>query len=152
MAVRGLNKVMLIGHLGADPEMRYTPNGRAVTTFRIAVSRTWKDPNTGEQQQDTQWVRVVTWAQLAEFCARYLARGRQVYVEGRLQTRTWDTPDGSRRFITEVVAQDVILLGPPAAVPAAEERPEAAQAEVELPFIDEIGAYGEEPPEEPLPF
>ncbi|MGB9723954.1 MAG: single-stranded DNA-binding protein [Chloroflexia bacterium] len=152
MAVRGLNKVMLIGHLGADPEMRYTPNGRAVTTFRIAVSRTWKDPSTGEQQQDTQWVRIVTWAQLAETCARYLTKGRQVYVEGRLQTRTWDTPDGSRRSITEVVAQDVILLGPPAAVPEVEERPEAARAEAELPFIDEIGMYGEEPSEEPLPF
>ncbi len=152
MAVRGLNKVMLIGNLGADPEMRYTPNGRAVTTFRIAVSRTWKDPSTGEQQQDTQWVRIVAWAQLAEICARYLAKGRQVYVEGRLQTRTWDTPDGSRRSITEVVAQDVILLGPPAAIPGAEERPEVVRAEEELPFIDEIGTYGEEPPEEPLPF
>ncbi len=149
---RGLNKVMVIGHLGRDPEMRYTPTGRAVTTFRIAVSRTWKDPSTGEQQQDTQWVRVVAWAQLAEICARYLSKGRQVYIEGRLQTRTWDTPDGSRRSITEVVAQDVILLGPPAAAPGVEERPEAALAEVEPPFIDEIGMYGEAPSEEPLPF
>jgi single-strand DNA-binding protein len=141
MAVRGLNKVFLIGNLGADPEMRYTPSGRAVTTFRLAVSRTWKDPNTGEQQQDTQWFRVVAWAQLAEICNRYLTRGRQVFVEGRLQTRSWEGQDGTRRYVTEVVAQDVVLLG---AAPAVAE---------ELPAID-LGVPPEEglEEEEELPF
>lgn len=142
MAARGLNKVMLIGNLGADPEMRYTPNGRAVTTFRIAVNRTWKDPSSGEQQQDTQWVRIVTWANLAEICARYLSKGRQVYAEGRLQTRSWEGQDGTRRYMTEVVAQEVIILDRGAgAAPEAEpalpepgEGPEEGPGEEELPF------------------
>lgn len=110
MATRGLNKVLLIGNLGADPEMRYTPNGKAVTTFRIAVNRTWRDSN-GAQQDDTQWVRIVTWEKLAEICNRYLTKGRQVYIEGRLQTRSWEGQDGVRRYMTEVVAQDMIMLG-----------------------------------------
>jgi len=140
MASRGLNKVMLIGNLGADPEMRYTPTGKAVTTFRIAVNRTWKDSSTGEQRQDTQWVRIVTWTQLAEICARYLSKGRQVYVEGRLQTRSWEGQDGTRRYMTEVVAQEVILLdrrpGDAAeeAVSAGYEEFEEGMGEEELPF------------------
>ncbi|MBN1485237.1 MAG: single-stranded DNA-binding protein [Chloroflexia bacterium] len=109
MASRGLNKVMLIGNLGADPEMRYTPNGKAVTTFRIAVSRTWRDAS-GNQQEDTQWFRIVTWETLAEICNRYLTKGRSVYVEGRLQTRSWEGQDGIRRYMTEVVAQEMIML------------------------------------------
>lgn len=140
MAARGLNKVMLIGNLGADPEMRYTPAGRAVTTFRIAVNRTWKDPTSGEQQQDTQWVRIVAWAQLAEICARYLSKGRQVYIEGRLQTRSWETPDGSRRYMTEVVAQDMILL----------DRGAGAAPEAEVPFPEP--AELPEVTDEELPF
>jgi len=110
MASRGLNKVLLIGNLGADPEMRYTPSGKAVTTFRIAVNRMRRDSGSGEQQKDTQWFNIVAWEQLAEFCTRYLAKGRSVYVEGRLQTRSWDAPDGSKRYKTEVVAQEIILL------------------------------------------
>lgn len=142
MAARGLNKVMLIGNLGADPEMRYTPAGRAMTTFRLAVNRTWKDPTSGEQQQDTQWVRVVAWAQLAEICGRYLSKGRQVYVEGRLQTRSWETPDGIRRYMTEVVAQDVILL---------DRGGGALPPEAEMPF-PEVGDMVEEGGGEELPF
>lgn len=111
MASRGLNKVLLIGNLGADPEMRYTPSGKAVTTFRLAVNRTRRDQASGDQQRDTQWFTVVAWENLAEICNRYLSKGKQVYVEGRLQTRTWDKPDGSKGYATEVVAQEVILLG-----------------------------------------
>ena len=142
MASRGLNKVMLIGNLGADPEMRYTPSGKAVTTFRIAVNRTWKDQSSGEQQQDTQWIRVVAWAQLAEICARYLSKGRSVYVEGRLQTRSWDAQDGSKRYMTEVVAQDVILL----------ERAAGAAPEAEAAPVEPGESLGEGPTEEELPF
>jgi single-strand DNA-binding protein len=141
MASRGLNKVLLIGNLGADPEMRYTPSGKAVTTFRIAVNRTRRDAGSGEQQKDTQWFNVVAWEQLAEFCTRYLAKGRSVYVEGRLQTRSWDAPDGSKRYMTEVVAQEIILLdrapggAPEPGVPAGpEEGLEQPLAEDELPF------------------
>ncbi len=142
MASRGLNKVMLIGNLGADPEMRYTPSGKAVTTFRIAVNRTWKDPSSGEQQQDTQWFRVVAWTQLAEICARYLAKGRSVYVEGRLQTRTWDAQDGTKRYMTEVVAQDVVIL----------DRAAGAAPEGEAAPLDLGETLGEGPTEEELPF
>jgi single-strand DNA-binding protein len=143
MASRGLNKVMLIGNLGADPEMRYTPSGKAVTTFRIAVNRTWKDQSSGEQQQDTQWIRIVAWTQLAEICARYLSKGRSVYVEGRLQTRSWDAQDGSKRYMTEVVAQDVIIL---------DRAPGAAAPEVEAGPADLGEGFGEGPTGEELPF
>ena len=141
MASRGLNKVLLIGNLGADPEMRYTPSGKAVTTFRIAVNRTRRDQASGEQQKDTQWFNIVAWEQLAEFCTRYLAKGRSVYVEGRLQTRSWDAPDGAKRYMTEVVAQEIILLdrapagAPEAGGPAAGPEEDLGQpADEELPF------------------
>ena len=137
MASRGLNKVMLIGNLGADPEMRYTPSGKAVTTFRIAVNRTWRD-GSGEQQQDTQWFRIVTWTQLAEICNRYLSKGRQCFVEGRLQTRSWEGQDGARRYTTEVVAREVLLLGSrgeaAAGPPMGEPPPETGLEEDTLPF------------------
>lgn len=143
MAARGLNKVMLIGNLGADPEMRYTPSGKAVTTFRVAVNRTWRDSSSGQQQQDTQWFRIVTWEQLAEICARYLTKGRQVYVEGRLQTRSWDAADGTRRYTTEVVAQEVLMLGG---------RPADVPAEGEPDFPDFGEGFDEPYNEEELPF
>jgi len=120
MASRGLNKVLLIGNLGADPEMRYTPSGKAVTTFSVAVNRVRRDQASGDQQKDTQWFNVVAWEQLAEFCTRYLTKGRSVYVEGRLQNRSWDAPDGSKRYKTEVVAQEIILLDRPPAAGAPE--------------------------------
>lgn len=107
----GLNKVMLIGNLGADPEMRYTANGSAMTTFRLAVSRTFRSPE-GERRDETEWFSVVTWAQLAETIGQHLRKGRKVYVEGRLQTRSWDGPDGQKRYRTEVVANQVLYLDP----------------------------------------
>jgi single-strand DNA-binding protein len=89
---RGLNKVMIIGHLGRDPEMRYTPSGRPVTTFTVATTRTW-NTSEGERREETEWFNVVAWGSLAEICNQYLRKGHQVYVEGRLQTRRWDDPE-----------------------------------------------------------
>ena len=93
---RGLNKVMIIGHLGREPEMRYTPSGRPVTTFSVATSRSWTTSD-GERRNHTEWFNVVAWGSLAEICNQYLAKGQQVYIEGRLQTRRWDDDSGNRR-------------------------------------------------------
>jgi len=105
-----VNKVILIGNLGKDPELRYTLNGNAVTNFSIATSSAWKDKETGEKRQRTEWHRIIAWRGLAEICAEYLAKGQQVYVEGRLQTRSWEK-DGITRYITEIIASDVQFLG-----------------------------------------
>ena len=105
-----LNKVMVIGNLGADPEMRYTANGSAVTEFRVAVNRNYTT-NDGERREETEWFRIVTWNRLAETCSQYLSKGRQVYVEGRLRTRSWEGQDGVTRYTTEVIAQEVRFLG-----------------------------------------
>jgi len=105
-----LNKAMVIGHLGADPEMRYTANGNAVTTFNVATSRQFSGPD-GERREETEWFRVVTWNRLAETCSQYLTKGRLVYVEGRMQTRSWDGQDGQKRYTTELIAQEVKFLG-----------------------------------------
>jgi single-strand DNA-binding protein len=105
-----LNKAMIIGNLGRDPEMRYTPNGQAVTQFTVAVNRNYKDAN-GEWKEETEWFRVVAWAALAERTAEYLRKGRKVYVEGRLQTRTYEK-DGQKHYSTELVANTVTALDP----------------------------------------
>ena len=104
-----LNKCMIIGNLGRDPEMRYTPNGQAVTQFTVAVNRNFKGQN-GEWQEETEWFRVVAWGPLAERTAEYLRKGRKVYVEGRLQTRQWEDREGQKRYTTELVAQTVTAL------------------------------------------
>lgn len=106
---RGLNKVLLIGNLGRDPEMRYTPNGRAVTSFSLATSRSWLTSN-GERREATEWFNVVAWGNLAEICSQYLQRGSKVYVEGRLQTRRWENAEGQPCYRTEVVANEMIIL------------------------------------------
>src|SRR5215211_37874 len=107
---KDLNKVMLTGHLGADPEMRYTSQGSAVTTFRVASGRRWKSAD-GVDHDDTEWFRVVAWDKLGEICNQYLTKGTRVYVEGRLQTRNWDDKNtGEKRYMTEVIAQDMIIL------------------------------------------
>jgi single-strand DNA-binding protein len=104
--VADLNKVMLIGNLGRDPEMRFTANGSAVTTFTVATNRSYPKPD-GEWEKETEWFNVVTWNQLAERCSQNLQKGSRVYVEGRLQTRSWDGQDGQRHYRTEVVANAV---------------------------------------------
>lgn len=106
----GVNKVILVGHLGADPDMRYTPSGQGVCELRLATSESWNDKN-GQRQERTEWHRVVVWGKRAEICSKYLAKGRQVYVEGRIQTRNYDDKDGNKRYITEVIANDVQFLG-----------------------------------------
>jgi single-strand DNA-binding protein len=106
---RGLNKVMIIGNLGRDPEMRYTPNGKPVTSFSVAVSRTYMKPE-GERTEVTDWFNVVAWGRLAEICSQYLTKGSMVYVEGRLETRSWEGDNGQKHYRTEVVANDVNIL------------------------------------------
>ncbi|MDY6876902.1 MAG: single-stranded DNA-binding protein [Chloroflexota bacterium] len=107
---RGLNKVMVIGSVERDPEMRYTPSGRPVTSFSVATTRSWTNSE-GERCEETEWFNVVAWGNLAEICKQYLCKGRQVYVEGRLQTRSWEDQEGRKRFCTELVANEMILLG-----------------------------------------
>jgi single-strand DNA-binding protein len=107
---RGLNKVMIIGNLGRDPEMRFTPSGRPVTSFTVATSRMWNSPD-GERHEETEWFNVVAWGKLAETCKQYLVKGQQVYVEGRLQTRRWEDQEGRKHFSTEIVADRMIMLG-----------------------------------------
>ena len=106
---RGLNKVMIIGRLGRDPEMRYTPSGRPVTTFSVATSRSW-NTSEGGRRTETEWFNVVAWSNLAEICKQHLSKGRLVYIEGRLQTRQWDDPEGNKHSSTEIVANEMIML------------------------------------------
>lgn len=107
---RGLNKVMIIGRLGREPEMRYTPSGRPVTNFPVATSRNWVTSE-GERRVETEWFNVVAWGNLAEICKQHLNKGQQVYIEGRLQTRHWEDPEGNKHVSTEIVANEMIMLG-----------------------------------------
>lgn len=107
--MRGLNRVEIMGNLGLDPEMRYTPGGKSVTTFRVAVNRKWRGGD-GQPQESVEWFRVVAWGALGETCNQYLTKGAPVYIDGRLQTRTYEAADGNTRYITEVVAREMILL------------------------------------------
>ncbi|MGB2954396.1 MAG: single-stranded DNA-binding protein [Anaerolineales bacterium] len=106
---RGLNKVMLIGRLGHEPEMRYTPSGRPLTKFQLAVNRSWKSAD-GEKKTETEWFNVVTWGKLAEICNQYLSKGQQVYIEGRLHTRQWQDEEGGNHSSVEVIAQEMLML------------------------------------------
>ena len=106
---RGLNKVMIIGHLGRDPEMRYTPSGKPVTTFTVAVSRSWNSGD-GERHSETEWFNIVAWGNLAETCKQYLSKGQQVYIDGRLQTRKWEDKEGQTHSSVEVVANEMTML------------------------------------------
>ncbi|MCG3202689.1 MAG: Single-stranded DNA-binding protein [Gammaproteobacteria bacterium] len=108
---RGINKVILIGNLGGDPEVKYTASGSAVTNVTIATSENWKDKTTGENQERTEWHRVVFFGKLAEIAGEYLRKGSQVYVEGRLQTRKWQDKEGQDRYTTEIVVNDMQMLG-----------------------------------------
>jgi single-strand DNA-binding protein len=106
-----VNKVIIVGNLGADPEMKYTQNNTPVTNFRIATTDVWTDRQTNERQERTEWHRIVAWGRLGEICSQYLRKGKQVYIEGRLQTREWEDRDGNKRYTTEIVAQNMQMLG-----------------------------------------
>lgn len=133
----GLNRIMVIGNLGTDPEMRYTPSGNPVTSFRLAVSRTYTTSD-GERRDETEWFTVVAWQRLAELCNQYLSKGRRAYVEGRIRSRSWEGQDGQTRFVNEIVANQVLFLDRPSETYGPEGSAEAA-----------AGAGGEE---EDLPF
>ncbi len=109
---RSLNKVMLIGYLGRDPEMRFTPNGKSVANFSMACNRSWKSAD-GTQHTETEWFNIIAWGELAEVSKKFLAKGSLVYVEGRLQTRTWEDSSGEKHRSIEVVARDILLLQSP---------------------------------------
>jgi single-strand DNA-binding protein len=107
-----INKVILIGNLGADPELRYTPGGKAVANFNVATHEQWTGKD-GEKGERTEWHKIVAWARLGEICGEYLHKGSQVYIEGRLQTRSWEDREGNKRYTTEIIAQTMQMLGPP---------------------------------------
>jgi single-strand DNA-binding protein len=138
-----LNKVMIIGNVGTEPEMRFTPNGNPVTSFRVATNRVYTTPE-GERKQETEWFTVVAWSRLAENCNQYLTKGQRVYAEGRLHTRTWEGQDGQRRSRTEVVANRVLFLDRQAVAPLPGEG------------VEEVGAgeaaAGEPEPGDDVPF
>jgi single-strand DNA-binding protein len=105
-----VNKCIIVGNLGSDPEVKFLPNGSEVCNFSVATSESWKD-DSGEKQEKTEWHNVVAWKKLATLCGEYLAKGRKVYVEGKLETRSWDDKDGTKKYKTELVARDVVFLG-----------------------------------------
>lgn len=135
----GVNKVILVGNLGADPEVRYSSTGTAVTNFRIATSENWTNKE-GERETRTEWHRVVAFGKLAEICGEYLNKGKQIYVEGRLRSRSWEDRDGNKRWVTEVVASNVVMLGAAGEQvketgdEPTEQPPEPAQQEDDIPF------------------
>ena len=147
---RGINKVILVGNLGADPETRYMPSGSAVTNLSVATSESWKDKQTGEQKDRTEWHKVVMFDRLAEIAAEYLRKGSQVYIEGKLQTRKWQDQQGQDRYTTEIVADQMQMLDsrggsadfapsqPRSAAPQSKPAPQAAPAdngfEDDIPF------------------
>ena len=108
---RGINKVIIVGNLGQDPETRYMPSGAAVTNFTVATNESWKDKQTGEQKDRTEWHRVAMFNRLAEIAAEYLRKGSQVYIEGKLRTRKWQGQDGNDRYTTEIIADEMQMLG-----------------------------------------
>ena len=131
--MRDLNKVMVIGNLGKDPEMRFTASGTPVTSFSLAANRSYSSPD-GERHQETEWFNIVAWNKLAEICNQHLGKGQRVYIEGRLQTRSWEGQDGQTRYRTEIIANDVIFLDRrTAALSEGEEEDENVGVE-ELPF------------------
>ena len=125
---RGVNKVIIVGNLGQDPETRYMPSGSAVTNFTVATNESWKDKKTGEQKERTEWHRVSMFNRLAEVAAEYLRKGSQVYIEGRLQTRKWQDKDGNDKYTTEIIASEMQMLGSRGADSSPEANHAAAQS------------------------
>jgi len=140
MANRGINKVILVGNLGNDPELRHTPSGKPVANFNIATSDLWTNKE-GQQETRTEWHRIVAWSRLAEICKEYLSKGKQVYIEGRLQTRSWEDPNGQTRKVTEIVANQMLMLGSRDAGPMPD-----SEGEVESEVVDTTGNAGDDLP------
>lgn len=136
-----INRVILAGRLGKDPEVRFTPSGQAVANFTVATTEKWRDQQ-GQMQERTEWHNIVVWGKQAETCGQYLSKGRQVFIEGRIQTRSYDDKDGNKRYITEIVAQNVKFLG------GGEGGGRGADAGQSLP----PGESGGPPPEDEIPF
>jgi len=145
---RGVNKVILVGNLGKDPEIRYMPNGNAVANLTLATTESWKDKQTGDQQEKTEWHRIVMFRRLAEIAGEYLKKGSQVYIEGKIRTRQWQDQQGQKRFTTEIVAQNMVMLG------RAGERAEGFEEPVPVPGDDFAGGGGDADAqnEDDLPF
>jgi single-strand DNA-binding protein len=151
---RGINKVILVGNLGADPETRYMPSGKAVTNIRIATSEGWKDKQTGDMQERTEWHRVVLFDKLGEISAEYLRKGSQVYIEGSLRTRKWQDKEGKDQYSTEIVAREMQMLGARSGAGAgggmsegrAERRPSPASEERSSPPPADDGQFDDDIP------
>ncbi len=125
---RGINKVILVGNVGVDPDVRYLPNGNAVTTLSVATSESWKDKTTGEKQERTEWHRVVCFNRLGEIAGEYVRKGSKLYVEGSLRTRKWQDPQGQDKYTTEIVANDIQMLDSKGGSPSYEDMPQAQVA------------------------
>jgi len=139
-----LNKVMIIGNLGSEPEMRFTPGGKPVTSFSVATNRVYTTPE-GERREETEWFTVVAWSKLAEQCNQFLTKGRLVYAEGRLRTHTWESQDGQKHYRTEIIANRVTFLDRQAAAPSPEEKvEEGVEGKVEEGVEGEAGELGPE--------
>ena len=128
MASRGVNKVILVGNLGNDPEVKYMPNGDAVANITVATSETWKDKSTGEKKEKAEWHRVVMFRKLGEIAGQYLKKGSKIYIEGKLQTRKWQDKDGADRYTTEVVANEMQMLDSKGSANPRQQAPVAQQA------------------------
>jgi single-strand DNA-binding protein len=139
---RGINKVILVGNLGADPDTRYMPNGKAVTNIRIATSESWKDKQTGDVQERTEWHSVVAYEKLAEIIGEYTRKGSQVYIEGKLHTRKWQDKEGKDRYTTEIIAQQMQMLGGK----TQGERQARPQQERSAPPADDGGGFDDDIP------
>ncbi len=136
---RGVNKVILIGNVGGDPETRYLPNGNAVTNITLATTDSWKDKATGERKEETEWHRVVLWGRLAEIAGEYLRKGRQVYIQGKKRTRSYQDQTGETKYITEIVAHEMQILGGKGGdIPQPEPRQETPTAAAGDDFDDDI--------------
>jgi single-strand DNA-binding protein len=140
----GINKAIIVGRLGRDPEVRYTPSGVAVANFSVATSEEWKDKDSGEKKERTEWHRIVAFGKLGEICGEYLAKGKQVYVEGRIQTRDWEDQNGVKRYTTEIVASQMQMLGA---------RDDTSAVKTEIPPVAEYpGAPGSGSEDNDIPF
>lgn len=131
-----LNRVLLIGNLGADPELSYTPSGTAKATMRLATHEVWTNKS-GEKGERTEWHRLIAWGRLAEICGEYLTKGRQIFIEGRLQTRSWEDRDGNKRWTTEIVANNMQMLGSPRGGPTEVELPPVGSEVPDMPEADD---------------